>query len=200
MCPWRKKGCSGGPQPGRRRDDRKRYHAGMKGFEPEHSFDEDVARTYDDVSLRGDEDAAVEFLAGLAGKRRTLELAIGMGRIALALGGFGPIWDGLYVAVFAALVFCVARSVSLVSQFLACRPMVWLGTVSYSLYLIHALVIVAVAKGATALGLNPSSLGSALVLLGIFLVLSLVAEDVLQRCVEQPARVFLRRRWLHAKS
>ncbi|MCA9831139.1 MAG: class I SAM-dependent methyltransferase [Dehalococcoidia bacterium] len=70
----------------------------MKGFEPEHSFDEDVARTYDDVSLRGDEDAAVEFLAVLAGNRRTLELAIGTGRIALPLAAHGVSVEGIDIS------------------------------------------------------------------------------------------------------
>ena len=54
----------------------------MKGYEPVMSFGEDVAQMYRDVQ-RGDEIAAVAFLAQLAGPGPALELAIGTGRIAL---------------------------------------------------------------------------------------------------------------------
>jgi SAM-dependent methyltransferase len=56
----------------------------VKNYEPAMSFGEDVAGIYDDVP-RGDEDAAVAFLADLAGRGPALELAIGTGRIALPL-------------------------------------------------------------------------------------------------------------------
>jgi SAM-dependent methyltransferase len=66
----------------------------MKGYEPVMSFGEDVALTYRDV-LRGDEDAAVAFLAQLAGSGPALELAIGAGRIALPLAARGVRVDGV---------------------------------------------------------------------------------------------------------
>ena len=52
------------------------------------SFGEDVADRYDD-NPRGDESAAVDFLAHLAGGGPALELAIGTGRIALPLAARG---------------------------------------------------------------------------------------------------------------
>ncbi len=69
----------------------------MKGYTPGMSFDEGAARTYDD-SLRGDEDAAVEFLASLAQSGSALELAIGTGRIALPLAGRGLRVDGIDIS------------------------------------------------------------------------------------------------------
>ena len=48
-----------------------------------------------DAHLRGDEDAAVAFLAGLAQGRRALEFAIGTGRIALPLAATGLAVDGV---------------------------------------------------------------------------------------------------------
>ena len=54
----------------------------MKDYDPTMSFDEDVAKAYRDLQ-RGDEVAAVEFLAQLAGGGPALELVIGTGRIAL---------------------------------------------------------------------------------------------------------------------
>jgi trans-aconitate methyltransferase len=66
----------------------------MKGYQPAMSFDEDVARK--DVDFRrGDEDAAVAFLAELAGPGPALELGIGTGRIALPLAARGVRVDGI---------------------------------------------------------------------------------------------------------
>lgn len=66
----------------------------MKDYEPGMSFGEDVAEAYDDAP-RGDEDAAVAFLEGLAGGGPALELAVGTGRIALPLATTGVRVDGV---------------------------------------------------------------------------------------------------------
>ena len=56
----------------------------MKGYHPMLSFGRETAEVYDDAP-RGDEAAAVAFLAALARGGPALELAIGTGRIALPL-------------------------------------------------------------------------------------------------------------------
>lgn len=66
----------------------------MDGFDPMNSFGPDVAAEYDD-HLRGDEDAAADFLAAHAGDGRALELAIGTGRIAVPLMQRGVEVDGI---------------------------------------------------------------------------------------------------------
>ena len=69
----------------------------MKGYRPEMSFDAAVAaevRTY----KRGDEAAAVAFLAQQAHGGPALELAIGTGRIALPLAAQGIRVDGVDIA------------------------------------------------------------------------------------------------------
>jgi SAM-dependent methyltransferase len=66
----------------------------MSGFDPVGSFDADEAARYDDEP-RGDEVAAVAFLAGLAAGRGALELAIGTGRIGLPLAATGVQVDGI---------------------------------------------------------------------------------------------------------
>ena len=66
----------------------------MKDYEPVMSFGEDVAQMYRDIQ-RGDERAAVAFLASLAGPGPALELAIGTGRIALPLAARGIRVDGV---------------------------------------------------------------------------------------------------------
>jgi len=67
----------------------------MKGYEPIMSFDEANAKVYDDLAQRGEEEATVEILAGLADGGRALELAIGTGRIALPLAATGVGVDGI---------------------------------------------------------------------------------------------------------
>jgi len=66
----------------------------VKGYEPMMSFGEEIAGMYRDV-LRGDEEAAVAFLAELAGAGPALELAVGAGRIALPLAARGVRVDGV---------------------------------------------------------------------------------------------------------
>lgn len=69
----------------------------MKGYEQILSFGEDVAVMYRNVK-RGDEAAAVNFLAQLAGVGPALELAIGTGRIALPLASQGIRVDGIDIS------------------------------------------------------------------------------------------------------
>jgi SAM-dependent methyltransferase len=70
----------------------------MKDYEPVMSFGADVAQMYRDVQ-RGDERAAVAFLAHLAGPGPALELAIGTGRIALPLAARGIRVDGVDISL-----------------------------------------------------------------------------------------------------
>jgi len=69
--------------------------ATMDGYEPVMSFDESNAAVYDDLAQRGDEEATVAFLAGLAPRGPALELAIGTGRIALHLAATRMRVDGI---------------------------------------------------------------------------------------------------------
>lgn len=67
----------------------------MDDYEPVTSFGEDMAEIYDEVSQRGDEEAAATFLADLAAGGPVLELAVGTGRIALPLAACGVHVDGI---------------------------------------------------------------------------------------------------------
>src|SRR5438270_944042 len=69
----------------------------MKNYQPVMSFDAEVAHEFEDLR-RGDEEAAVTFLAQLAGDGPALELAIGTGRIALPLAGRGVRVDGIDIS------------------------------------------------------------------------------------------------------
>lgn len=69
----------------------------MKNYKPIMSFSEEFSVGYRD-SLRGDEAAAVAFLAPLAGDGAALELGIGAGRIALPLAERGIRVDGIDIS------------------------------------------------------------------------------------------------------
>jgi hypothetical protein len=71
---------------------------GMEHFDPVRSFGHDVADSYDALHRRGDEAAAVAFLAGLADRGPALELAIGTGRIGLPLAATGISVDGIEIS------------------------------------------------------------------------------------------------------
>ena len=66
----------------------------MKDYQPIMSFDTTVAASYD-LTPRGDEASTVAFLEPLAQGGRTLELAIGTGRIALPLAARGLVVEGI---------------------------------------------------------------------------------------------------------
>jgi hypothetical protein len=57
----------------------------MEGFDPATSFGDEVSKRYDADDTRGVEEPTVAFLAGIAGQRAALEIAVGTGRIALPL-------------------------------------------------------------------------------------------------------------------
>ncbi len=69
----------------------------MKGYQPAMSFGEEDAKEYLGF-FRGDEEAAVAFLAQLAGEGPALELAIGAGRIALPLARRGVHVEGIDIS------------------------------------------------------------------------------------------------------
>ena len=70
----------------------------MEGFDPATSFGDKESKRYDAVSVRGDEEQTVAFLAQLAGGRDALELAIGTGRIAVRLAATGVRVDGIEIS------------------------------------------------------------------------------------------------------
>ena len=59
------------------------------------TFDAATADVYDELAVRGDEDATVEFLGRARCGGPALELAIGTGRIALPLAATGVRVDGI---------------------------------------------------------------------------------------------------------
>ena len=70
-------------------------HSARAFFDDPAFFGDIWAGIYDDPGRIDDPAAAVEFLAGLAGDGRVLELAIGTDRVALPLAGRGIAVEGV---------------------------------------------------------------------------------------------------------
>jgi peptidoglycan/LPS O-acetylase OafA/YrhL len=111
-----------------------------------------------------------------------------------AIGAPGLLVAALIVS-FAVLILGLATSDS-VGALLATRPLVYLGEISYSLYLIHGLVLLLLksAVSHTLPGVHPGAIGS-MGVLALYLGAIVLAAAALYACVENPARQYLRRAW-----
>lgn len=112
----------------------------------------------------------------------------------LALALAGPQWlgfDHLYLALFALLVFGLGEEHGVAARLLASRPMLYLGEISYSLYLVHWLAMGATVKLWTAAFGAPQG-GEALVVAALVAAISFLSAIALYRWIEAPARQAVR--------
>lgn len=123
--------------------------------------------------------------------------------VALAMVGTTIIWLGVtplgpltFVAVplLAVLVFAAASSAGPVRAVFASRPMEWGGRVSYSLYLTHWIVILALMKVMDPKALAGTSIVLRLAVLALYLLAIFVVAALTYHVVEEPARTWLRKR------
>lgn len=134
--------------------------------------------------------AGIMFYQLWRGQSRTVPLSI-LGLCLLSISLAYPVGDTLICAAFFAL-FALAISGRL--AFLATPPLLWLGAISYALYVSHQMIgyhIMAFAEGQ---GLpRPTTIATAL---GVVLTLS----TLLTRFVERPARRAILGVWRQARS
>jgi len=100
------------------------------------------------------------------------------------------ICDGVGLAALA-LIFATAVFLAASGHFalLRLKPCVWLGTISYPLYLVHENIGWAVMLQLSAVGLNIN------LVIGVALVLVLILASAVTRWVEQPAMQWIRSRY-----
>jgi peptidoglycan/LPS O-acetylase OafA/YrhL len=121
--------------------------------------------------------------------------------LAIALALHFAIWDFLVVPLMGALILAAATNHARIGATLERRTMRWLGEISYSIYLVHwpvfiAMALIVGAAHGTELAKTPSKL-EAMALLGVALPAILGLATLTYRYVEVPSRRWLTSRFAH---
>jgi peptidoglycan/LPS O-acetylase OafA/YrhL len=124
-------------------------------------------------------------------------LAEGMAQIAFAgvlavsIFASSPIYNALTLAFFVLLVIGLSRAAGPFARLLQTRPSIYLGRISYSVYLVHSLVLAVYARLIARIGGGDALVEFAIV--AIYAALVILASHLLYTLVEDPARRWLRR-------
>lgn len=121
----------------------------------------------------------------------TLPRVVGLASLAVIALGIAVSLDTLTIVGLGMLIFALSSDADFVSPFFALAPIVYLGEVSYSLYMVQRFpmeVLSLARKTSATLAATPPALQ-----LIVFLALLLLASDLLHRFVELPGRTRLRR-------
>ncbi|HVT53028.1 MAG TPA: acyltransferase [Dongiaceae bacterium] len=115
-----------------------------------------------------------------------------LGLLLLLLQSDGP--DIAAVLLFAPLILATVANDGRFAQMLNARPLIWLGEISYSLYLVQDLVKYATTEFLSAAGLHHRqlSLPVSVALAAAMIVTCLLMSTLTYRLVEQPARRYLK--------
>ncbi|HTK02959.1 MAG TPA: acyltransferase [Bordetella sp.] len=137
--------------------------------------------------------ARTALLSGEAGDIVTLAL---LAALLLALHIKGP--DLLVIMLFAVLLMAVVSNRSRVGAWLNSSPLVWLGEVSYALYLVHGFVQHAtsevLSRGLHIQDRHALSSNSSMAVLTVMVAVSLLLAAACYRWIEKPAQRYLRRK------
>jgi len=121
-----------------------------------------------------------------------------VGTVAISASGAPALLDAALVGLFALLVLALALAQGPVSGLFRGRAMVYLGEVSYSIYLIHTVLLLVMGQALQRVVPDAGSASPVLVasVYAAFVAASLFAGHLLYRFVEEPARSYLRRVWV----
>ncbi len=117
--------------------------------------------------------------------------------IYLAAAKLPGFYDFLIIIAFAMLILSLSRSSGIAARLYSAPPLLYLGKVSYSIYLAHATVLMVVNQLLPRLlpqGMQESTYFFVFFL--VFIPCAIVAGHILYTLVEQPARTYIRRRWV----
>ena len=101
--------------------------------------------------------------------------------------------EGVIVLSFPLLIFALAHGGGLGGRFLATRPAVFGGRISYALYMTHAVVLLVFGKLLPPDRFVGSGLATRLGVVALYLATMIVAAALTWRFVEEPSRRYLRR-------
>ena len=121
--------------------------------------------------------------------------------VAQSCFAFPALWDGLFICWFAILISALSNANGVIGSLLGCKVMLYLGRVSYSVYLIHYTVLIVVNKSfeITLERWGVIEAGNLSYLILFYLVYglgTLASGHLLFRLVEEPSRRYLRARWM----
>jgi peptidoglycan/LPS O-acetylase OafA/YrhL len=105
-------------------------------------------------------------------------------------------FDVLIIGAFVILVGGLSRANGLMGSLMRSRAMVYLGRISYSAYIVHALILVLYGRVLKSVSTASDLAIEASLVLG-FLVVVLVTAHLLYTMVEEPVREWLRRTWMN---
>jgi peptidoglycan/LPS O-acetylase OafA/YrhL len=118
---------------------------------------------------------------------------LGMAAFALfLLGASSGVPDFGLVALLAFVIFGAATSHGQLAQLLGSRPMVWLGEISYSLYMVHFPVLLVMRRLWERLGVAEWSIPGKTFAFAVSIALVVTLAALLFYAVERPARMRLR--------
>jgi len=118
--------------------------------------------------------------------------------VVATVAGIPSRFDWVYILAFSSLVLGLSTNRGFVARIFAARQMVYLGEISYSVYLVHSLVLSVMGQVARRVVEYPD--WTAAVASGLVAIIgSLVGGHALYVFVERPARTRLRARWIGAK-
>lgn len=118
--------------------------------------------------------------------------------VGLALWGLPSIYDFALILLFAALVLSLALSSGPIARWFGGRTLVYLGEISYSIYLIHTVILLVMGQALQRVWPVPSNVPTVgfVGVYVVFIAASILAGHLLFRFVEEPARKWLRAKWV----
>ncbi len=117
--------------------------------------------------------------------------------ILLCFFGVPSIFDGIIVMLFSLLILNLSHSKGLISRFLSTDIMLFLGRISYSIYLTHFTVLIIFNQVMKRIPFIEKSSIEYLVTFYIgYIILSIISGKLLFSWVENPCRKFLKFRWV----
>jgi peptidoglycan/LPS O-acetylase OafA/YrhL len=147
----------------------------------------------------------LEYLRKFFGRDVTALLIAGVTTFLLHLG----VNDLFYIPIFAVLVFCLASNTGRVKNLFNNRPLQFLGDISYSIYLVHSLLLfwvgvplLVVMGGYTYQG--PGSLtiplGEGIVYCLLYVLISVGLSTLTYYFIEKPCRKWINRKWAGSRQ
>ena len=112
------------------------------------------------------------------------------GLLAVSIFAVSPVYNALTLVFFVLLVMGLSQADGPFARLLRTRPVIYLGRISYSVYIVHSLVLAAYARIIGRIAGGDAAVEIAIV--AMYTALVILASHLLYALVEEPARRWLR--------